>query len=145
MQGFIKTYSLWFDQPRIHETYLRTGAIYRWQLTAIWCQKVYLTSKSYIFHSCIFQRFTMSVVKNILIWEEWGHSIITLSQNALNLEPPHPPCSHMFNFDSPHTLLEPSKLDLNPPMNMRGKLRILVKRNAILELLRTLSHGSWYF
>ena len=90
MQGFIKTYSLWFDQPRIHETYLRTGAIYRWRLIAIWCQKVYLTSKSYIFHSCIFQRFTMSVVKNILIWEEWGHSIITLSQNALNLEPPIP-------------------------------------------------------
>ena len=58
---------------------------------------------------------------------------------------PHHPCSHMFNFDSPHTLLEPSKLDLNPPMNMRCKLRILLKRNTILELVRTLSHGSWYF
>ena len=40
----------------------------------------------------------------------------------------------------------PLKYKLNNwihPMNIRCKRKILVKRNAIIELLRTLSHGSW--
>lgn len=40
----------------------------------------------------------------------------------------------------------PLKYKLNNwihPMNIRCKRKILVKRNTIIELLRTLSHGSW--